>query len=336
MNYLKIFTVILGFACLIFSSCEKMASDPEMIGVATELEMYKKFSTGSIDDNTYSTVVTTPSGSIICSKETIEKGLSVNKFNSSEQLEWSFVYGVNQDTLLPVVRDIILTKDEDLVFAVYGAPFRLIKISRDGELLWGKNISFSGKFSIEDIYGTDDDGFIISGLADQNKPYIMKFDGNGQFKWKSETTIDLPSGIAQTDDGYITAGFNLMDGFDQYISDKLFIERINKNGIKNQITSVDAYEVEDIIEANNGGSIILTKTSDDTIELVKVNTSNEIEWKKSHQFDLTDTDFKIKKLLTTGYYVIKTKKYIETINGFGVPRYNHSILKFNNSGDMID
>ena len=70
----------------------------------------------------------------------------------------------------------------------YTEALTVMRLSKNGNILWSKNYYGPLRFTPEKIMQLSDGNFIVSGLRAITslncRPFIMKIDGNGQVLWE--------------------------------------------------------------------------------------------------------------------------------------------------------
>ncbi|MDT0539683.1 T9SS type B sorting domain-containing protein [Croceitalea sp. P059] len=190
----------------------------------------------------------------------------------------------------------------------------VLKINPEGELLWYTGIKTSGpnsEFLIDigsdnnnniyvtgycsfdaEVYsaGETDNPNIISWSGNPSKTFLIKFDKDGQFRWKVKSYINS----SPNNDGVLAYSMAVDEQGNSYISGSNDSRSINSS---------------DQVFENNDGSI--TSEHVGTFFLAKVNTNGICEWIKGAADSYTGT----------GYKVIKSNDEIivvGTVRGFNI------------------
>lgn len=97
----------------------------------------------------------------------------------------------------------------------------LVKLDQNGGFLWGRQLSYSSpNFSVRQVLGTDDGGFVVAGThggptTQELRPYVLKLDATGAVVWQRFMDAPGEQAIAlarASGGGYImTAGAGYID-----------------------------------------------------------------------------------------------------------------------------
>jgi len=267
----------------------------------------KEYRSPYMPDNNFIAVVTsqkalTDNGTFLLSNitNTINSNtdLFVKKVDSIGQLEWSTIYGENQNS--ESVESILLSEDKILIGGNlhninfsnqdYFSRALLIQMTEEGEVDWIYE-SPEGELirSVSDVLRTDDGGYLLSsgkgieygqapGTLLYWQPYIFKLDTNREMEWSVNIRDSLHHSsnvinkmIAVSDDsGYVIAGKSYRPNPSENGYDMLgLIAKISKEGDSlwtrryNHVQSAaDEHVFYDLEETPDGGFVMVGQATD--------------------------------------------------------------------------
>jgi len=176
--------------------------------------------------------------------DTVTGGPLVVKLDANGNILWQKVYtndsGANWSagfTSIKPTSDVGYIAVGIVTFLDEAKYLMVLKLNKNGEILWHK--TFGGPYwgYGSDIQPTSDGGFIIAGSTgsyDEDDPsaWIAKLDASGLIEWQKKfggSERDWALSIQQTsDDGYIVAGVTESIGEG---SQDIFILKLDKNGL---------------------------------------------------------------------------------------------------------
>lgn len=343
------FLRLLSLGCFVLSvlSCQR-ENDAE--NTIVEINAYEKyledFNSGKLDSSAF--IITQDGGSIYYryySGLTIYNNLeytlyyySLCKYDLSGNLVWKYTYG-NTAECNDINKVIQLADGSILCTASRCKPdlsdyvHALIKLNKNGELLWEK--TFEG-FDIEQlgaVYQTSDEGFILVGITHTQGEFdwiLMKTDEEGNLAWSrtfgEQSINESPQCIIQTgDNGYLITVLadNSYDETEQL--NQLY--KLDQSGHLLSCTDLPSgtQYVNDMIKAHDDGYILAIpyirfETNELYLCLFKISNSGEIMWTKEHALELhISLEVHIMELPDSGYFFMD--RYL--------------LLRFNDSGDLI-
>ncbi|MEM2175247.1 MAG: Ig-like domain-containing protein, partial [Candidatus Micrarchaeia archaeon] len=227
--------------------------------------------------------------------------ISVFVYNKKEV--WQKLFGGDKDDEAKFVEQ---TKDGGYIVAGYtcsigagGSDIYIIKLDKNGKLIWEKALGGDGDDCANSIIQTSDDGYIVAGYKTFAKTgkdfYIFKIDKNGSFIWGmnfGEGDEDSAKFILKiSDDDYIVAGYYIdIDYSFIYLpfgghpkSRYGYILKINKDGKIIEEKSFGSYEKNSVIysiqQTSDMGYIFVGIYNGEPC-IVKLNNNLGIEWTK--------------------------------------------------------
>lgn len=120
-----------------------------------------------------------------------------------------------------VMAGITLSNDGDVSGLHGGSDVWLVKLTKDGQLVWQKTLGGSGSDVANSIVATSDKGYILGGFTNSNDgdvsghhgegdAWVVKVDKDGNILWQKALGGTMGENcnsiIATSDDGYIMAG----------------------------------------------------------------------------------------------------------------------------------
>ncbi len=186
--------IVLGL-CLVQSCIQQedlfRPPEPEIINYVTPLYTYSSFSVQS------GSISMTSDGSLIVVRHTFE-GLYL--FNLSGEVVWSNnEFGgihpvITRDGSYLITENRGYTKED---------PFFLIKIDREGNIVWKREIGLIG---FDGLAITPDASFVAVGYIDENKRgHLVLFDRDGTTVWNHQIDGRIET-VAVSTSGYVVAG----------------------------------------------------------------------------------------------------------------------------------
>jgi len=168
--------------------------------------------------------------------------LSATYRKRDEDILWSrFVGKVGRD----IAYDLALLDDGIVVVgwtssqkAPYDQNVMIVKLSKNGKLLWNKELGSTGTEGANCVERTQDGGFIVAAIGSSNDGeiparfggqdvWLLKYDAHGNLQWKNcygrqayESALDLLE-----DDGYVFAGYTTRAG-----NEDVWVVKIDEDG----------------------------------------------------------------------------------------------------------
>jgi hypothetical protein len=347
-------------AAFVSSSCEKNV--PEYAGTIEELKAYENISdeinSGRTDSCAF--IFTNDNGSIYYKnynkvvifneKIIVDNGVSISKYNESDLLVWKFIYG-NPDEFTQIGRMIqmddgsILFRSKRRNVSELNYNNYVVKLSKDGALLWEKGYKELGNISICEISKTNDGGLILAGIVpDIDLMYdwiIVKTNFDGEVEWsktfKEKSIDDIPRSIFQIEDNsfIVVVADNKGLHIPGYSNKNRLIKLDNIGNITNySYLTTDYIFNADFTKSNADGYILSLITNpmvgmdmgNDIIYMLNVNSAGDILWTERHMplIYRQIINLSIFKLLNTGYFVIAKEKAASYV------------FRFNNDGELIE
>jgi hypothetical protein len=232
----------------------------------------------------------------------------------------------------------------------------LIKLSKDGDLIWQKTYGKSGLNRITCIQQTSDGNYIFSGMFTVSNEQgsvlyqVVKLDPNGDIVWQKSTggcSDEGASSIRQTaDGGYIVAAGSRFNSHGDY---DYWVVKLNLNGEIEWQKSLGGSKkewAESIQLTRDGGYIVAgaSISNDGDVSsnhggkdywIVKLNHAGELIWQRSFGGSRDDEARSIQQTADGGYIVAGSSK-----SNDGDVSSNHGssdawIIKLNSEGELI-
>jgi len=262
------------------------------------------------------------------------------------ETQWYKIYGGSNDDKAYSIQQ---TKDGGYIVAGYttsfgngGADVYILKLDRDGNILWSKTYGGSNDDGARSIIQTSDGGYIVAGVTasfgnGQDDAYILKLDSNGNLLWYkvyggsyNDTAISIQQTI---DGGYILAGYT--ESFGNGKRD-VYILKLDNNGnlqwYKTYGGSNDdvAFSIQ---QTKDGGYIVAGVTSSFGSEgfdfyILKLDNNGNLLWQKTYGGSYYDIAYSIQQTNDGGYIVAG----ITTPSMIDLDVY---ILKLDSNGNLL-
>jgi len=261
-------------------------------------------------------------------------------------ITWQKTYGKdNWDEAYSIQQ----TKDGDYIVAGYTCSFGLgnadvyvLKIDKNGKLLWQKNYGKEYDEKVYSIWQTTDGGYIATGYIwssdnTNTEVYVLRLDKDGNLQWqktyggkKDETAYS----IQQTKDGgYIVAGET--ESFSAGENDA-YVLKIDKNGNlqwqKNfGKSSYDA--AHSIQQVADGGYIVAADTfplraGGYDVYVIKLDENGNLQWQTTYGGSKGEIAYSIQQTKDGGY-IVAGGTY-----SFGTGNEDVYVLKLDENGNL--
>lgn len=374
---LKVFFLTV-FCMFTMYSCQKQDDIVEEISPSIKLDFYEQYAADfnqGLNKNKIMIGTNTGAGvgySYVRDYETAngEKyfwAIKVTKENSSGNIDWEYIVGFDSKGV--EFGDIVVAPDGSIGLTgtimtpekcderlntdtCWTSDVFVAKISSSGSLMWKQNYDFNRIDRGQSLSCTSDGGFVVGGQTEvvsgnrirgDEKAIILKinFEGIAQWHKKIERGYLVRSIIQTEDEGYIFTS----ETYDPYLNIIGLLIKVNKNGELDQKLDigVDYSWAEDIVKANDNGyivALICSANSSQVLNLVKLNETGSIDWKKG--YTLSASDMKVvgntEKIIhidqdITGYAILYRKDRLTPV----LPPFNpqYASHRFNNTGDLI-
>jgi hypothetical protein len=295
---------------LLLSSCSK----DEVIENRVEgTTVWSKTLGGSLDDATTGVVGTSDGGLIVVGYSKSSDG-DVNKIYSSNDI-WLTKLDVNGDVVWnktlggsddDYAINIIKTSDSNYVVAGYSGSsdfdvprnlgmhdFFIFKMNENGAIIWSKVYGFSSHDHAHKIIQTRDGGFFVAGYADYAG--IDGQPGNGEGHEMDRNSNTVQHGVGE----FFGIKLNALGEFQWY---RYY------GGTQND-------RVNDIIEANDGGIVMVGYSESNDFDVVgakgsydywviKIDASGHLHWKKNYGGSDIDQAYGIAKTDHNSYLIV--------------------------------
>lgn len=217
---------------------------------------------------------------------------------------------------------IVAGSAEENCWGGWPAAFWIIKLNKDGSIIWQKKYKGDGATKAPSIQQTNDGGYIVAGMDNFT---IIKIDGNGDTLWHRRYPGYFARSIQQTSDGgYIVAGGST------FVNGTWPTYQVYKLDAFGNIIWQRAYggdnadSAESIMQTADGGYIIAGSTGSfgagsTDVWVIKLNADGDISWQKTYgNYDQNEA-----------YAIIQAhdEGYIVTGGTF--------IMKININGDVV-
>jgi len=247
----------------------------------------------------------------------------------------------------------------------------VIKLNSSGETVWKKTFGGSGSEVGYSITSTTDGGYVLTGYSNSNDGdfsgmnkgsndiFIMKLNLNGETVWKKTyggSVNDLGISITTTNDGgYVLTGYSKSNDGDfsgmNKGSNDIFVIKLNSNGDtvwKKTYGGSGGEDGQSIITTTDGGYVLTGNTNSNDgdfggmskgggdIFVIKLNSSGDIEWKKTYGGSNEDYGGSI-TTTNDGGYVLTGRTYSNDGDFRGMSKGNYDIfvMKLNSNGDTV-
>ena len=271
--------------------------------------------------------------------------MNIDKFGN---ILWQKSYGGND---FESVYSIQKTLDGGYIVAgdttSFGAghySFWVIKIDKNGEIIWQNSYGGDQNDEPRSIVVTKDNSYVIAGgtelYGEGYKIWLIKIDKNGEIVWQKSYNVNVnyytdnaQDIILTSDGGYVIAGYTFRGPGDSTV----WISRLDSDG---NILWEKSYALgkgewgKSIIETNDGGFLVagytgLKKTGGIDIWLLKLNASGDIIWQKAYGGDDDEEVYSIVATPDGGYIIGGNTK------SFGAGAWDILLFKIDNSGNII-
>jgi len=241
------------------------------------------------------------------------------KIDKNGNAIWQRTYGgKGWDT----ARAITNTKDGGFVVAGHTDSFGngwsdvyVIKIDKNGDMLWQKTYGGKGWDMAKAITQTKDGGFIMTGYTESfgngwNDVYVIKIDQNGNLLWQRTyggSNDDRAYAITKTKDGgFVVAGYT--KSFGNGWSD-VYLIKIDENGNKCWEKTYGGRKDDRayaIVDTKDGGCIVAGVTFSfgngwRDVYVIKMDKYGNIVWQKAYVGSKSDVAYAITKVKDYGF-----------------------------------
>lgn len=343
--------------------------------------LWQKALGGSASDESYTISATSDGGAIVAGLTLSNNGdVSVNygsfdvwivKLQANGTIEWQKSLGGSGSDAANSIQQ---TNDGGYIMAGYtfsnngdvsgnhgSSDCWIVKLSSSGNIMWQKTFGGTGIDNAKKIIQTSDNGFIVAAYSDSNNGdvtgnhgnydyWILKLDAAGTLQWQKSlggTAQDMATGIQQTDDGYIVAGWSNSNNGDitgAHGDTDYWIVKLGGNGnlIWQKALGGSGNDQAFSITKNNNGEYIVAGLSasndgdvsenhDSDFWIVKLNSSGNIIWQKALGGGGVDRASDIISVNGGGYVITG---WAEASSGNHGGR-DYWVIKIDESGDLI-
>lgn len=225
------------------------------------------------------------------------------------------------------------SNDNDVSGNHGGLDFWVVKINSVGDLIWQKTLGGTSNEEGNSIAQTIDLGYIITGYTQSNNGdvsnfngikdiWVVKLDSSGNIVWEKTlggTNDENSFSVQQISDGsYVVCGYTNSNDIDVTInqgnSDGWIVKLNNIGIIQWQKTAggTDSDWFFKVIESSDGSFIVAGRTQSNNGDIIgnhggldgnimKLNSSGDIQWQKSIGGSLDDHLYSIEKTSDNGY-----------------------------------
>jgi hypothetical protein len=238
-------------------------------------------------------------------------GILVMKLNQNGDKLWEKIFGGYP----PGQGGFCISESSDKGCVISGAADTAfcMKFDTQGNLEWRKLYNnYGARFN--HVIQTSDKGYLLCGVMDYLKGYILKIDSSGIRQWDTVYTSEYSKILhyaVQTTDGYLLCGFNSPTSKGKQYG---FVTKINLDGKfvweSNYFLNNLSYGVERIIKINNNfwliGSYYVNSVERNKFAILKINSDGNV--------------------LDTVFIQGSDPRYIETLTGFNFISTNKLVL----------
>lgn len=243
------------------------------------------------------------------------------------------------------------TANSDNLYASANRDVYVLKVDKNGTLVWEKRFGGTGIDEGKWIQQTNDGGYIIAGYTNSfgaggNDIYIIKLDSNGDYDWDKTyggVNDDIANGIVQSSDGnYVFAGSTGSTG--SILSSQLYVVKISSIGQHDvlwQKTYGENYmnSAYSIQKTKDGGYVlagvkdfqvtsIMPFEATGDLYVLKIDSNGNLVWQKTYGGDNLDSGSSIRQTSDGGYVVGgTTQSFVSETN-------DAYILKLDSSGNL--
>lgn len=282
----------------------------------------------------------------------------VMKLDADGNIVWQKTYGGNSSDY---ARSIVQTADgngtvDGYIIAGSTSSFGaanddawLIRLDKDGNVLWQKSFGGSGNDEIWQVRQTADGGFIAAGTAFRNgslvsDAWVLKLCADGFLQWEYTYGGELDDGaysIIETAGGYVVAGYTKSPGkiVNDYSAPYLWLVGLNSSGELswNYIYGGPGYEAAiSLSPTGDGGFIVAGETTsfgggDKDVWIIKYDGSGNRAWEKRYG-DSAHDEFpqSIAQTSDGGFIVAATVSLFDSIAASDL-----WVFKINSNGDVV-
>ncbi len=199
-------------------------------------------------------------------------------------------------------RSVVITSDSNIVVAGFSVreflnqrELWVLKLSKDGKLLWDKNFGGDGDESAYGMVETYDGGFAIAGFSSTNEDYqddawVIKLDSGGNKLWErfyGGSKKDYAYSIAETsDNGLVFCGYQSKRGKAHMA---FWVTKVDSEGndLWDYVIEFNEWDVATSIIEGLDGFIYVTGYSrtgsviDYDIAMAKMDQDGNVIWKKT-------------------------------------------------------
>lgn len=245
---------------------------------------------------------------------------------------------------MPQIKCATTTSDSCIILAgkIYvqnsGNVMCVLKLNRDGEVIWAKTITIGSQSCVYSVCETSDMALILTGegktgTGSASDLTVLKMDSTGNLKW-CKTIVCSNKGsrgtsIEQTPDGCLIVTGNILNYPSEYV---LFLIKLSSNGeviwAKRQWPTSVSTQGGDV-KSTVDGYICLYMDDNNYCHVLKTNSTGDMEWIKRYPF-VSDGWFIPPKLcrMYSGGYAFVTPTSEE-------PFYYGSLFRIDDNGDLI-
>jgi len=259
--------------------------------------------------------------------------VTISKPITFEKISGEFIASLQE------YNDIVVEPDGSIILVGTGSEPNLRRFDARGNLLWEKTYDNQNSSYFRSIIKTDDNGYMLSGLAFVSgskgmEKYFVKTDVNGNILWESTlggSDNDSANGVAKADDGgYVAVGTT----FGEDIQD-IYISKIDSNGVVVWERIIDLFQNDKAyaISKTSNNTYIISGTSlgnqdlDSGIFILEMDDNGNLLWQR------------IYKNVSECYKILKDDDDNYIIAGHSNSSTNTDkdvyLFKINSTGDVI-
>lgn len=261
------------------------------------------------------------------------------------------------------------SKNGDVTDNHGGYDYWIVKLDRNGKLLWQKSVGGTGRDEAAFIQQTLDEGFIVGGYSNSNDGdvtgnhgfddyLIVKLDSSGNLQWQKSfggSGVDRATSIQQTiDEGYIVGGYSNSNdgdvtGYHGYSGSDYWVVKLDKNGDlqwQKALGGTDndrAYSIQQTLDkgyivagysSSNDGDVTGNHNSSDCW-IVKLDDEGNLQWQKSLGGTSVERALFIRQTIDRGYIMAGFSRSIDGDVMDNRGENNYWIVKLDDSGSLI-
>ncbi len=257
------------------------------------------------------------------------------------------------------------SNDEDVIGNHGNYDAWVVKLDRDGNVIWKKALGGSGSDEAYSVQQTTDEGYIVAGYTNSSDgdvsgnhggydAWVVKLSNTGDIVWQKTlggSNNDGAYSIQQTSDGgYIVAGYTSSNDGDVSGSRKgedLWVVKLNKDGDIAWEKAIEKFgddEAQSVQQTSDGGYIVVGYTVSSGEDLhksgkvywvIKFDSSGNTLWKKEFGGTNDDIAQSVQQTSDGGYIVAGyTWSNIGDVSG-NHGGWDYWVIKLDENGNLV-